>query len=118
MGKKQEVRTYTTEYKVEAVKLARELGTKRAASELGIPCGTLGGWVSGAKSGRIDTGKGTQTPESALTQAEIVQRQTAEIKALKKENARLKEENEFLEEAASFFAASRRKSEKKNGSSS
>ncbi|WP_303053179.1 hypothetical protein [uncultured Ruminococcus sp.] len=38
-----------------------------------------------------------------------------QIKALEKENRRLSEMNEFLEDAAAFFAACRRKSGKSSG---
>ena len=38
-------RQYDEKYKEEAVKLAKEIGTKHAAEEIGIPKGTLGGWV-------------------------------------------------------------------------
>ena len=38
-----------------------------------------------------------------------------QVKAQEKEIRRLKEENEFLEEASAFFAASRRKSAKNKG---
>lgn len=55
----------------------------------------------------MDTGIGTQTPGSAMTQAMEIQQLRTEIKALVKENARLKKENDFLEEASAFFAASR-----------
>ena len=34
-------RQYDERFKVEAVKLAKEIGTKQAAEELGIPKGTL-----------------------------------------------------------------------------
>ena len=47
---------YSEEYKKEAVKLAKEIGNKAAAEELGIPKGTIGTWVSKAKAGEIDTG--------------------------------------------------------------
>ena len=55
---------YDHEYKVQAVKLAKEIGQAKAAKEL------------------------------------------------EKENRRLKKENDFLEEASAFFAASRLKSAK------
>lgn len=48
------VRHYDEEFKVKAVNLAREVGTRQAASELGIPRGTLGGWVSKTKSEKTD----------------------------------------------------------------
>ena len=102
-------REYTPEYKVEAVKLAREVGTTRAALELGIPKGTVGGWVHKAKIGKIDLGIGQQSPTGGLTLAAELQTIREENKRLAKENARLKKENEFLEEASAFFAARRQK---------
>ena len=40
-------RKYNTEYKVQAVKLSNEIGSSKAAVELGIPVDTLYGWVRG-----------------------------------------------------------------------
>jgi transposase len=105
---------YTKEYKAEAVKLLREIGTTKAAIELGVPKSTLSQWVKRAEIGDLDTGIGTQTPGSAMTQAMEIQQLRAEIKALVKENARLKKENDFLEEASAFFAASRQRLAKKS----
>jgi len=45
--------------------------------------------------GDLDTGIGTQTPGSAITQAMEIQQLRAENKALVKENARLKKENDL-----------------------
>lgn len=44
-------RKYNTEYKVQAVKLSNEIGSSKAAVELGIPVDTLYGWVKAAKEG-------------------------------------------------------------------
>lgn len=44
-----QVRTYTEEFKSQAIKLAKEVGPKRASEELGIPKNTLGTWVHKAK---------------------------------------------------------------------
>lgn len=110
-----EVKTYAAEFKEQAVKLAKKVGTKRAADELGIPKNTLGTWVHKAKKGETDPGEGNQTPETALTLAAEVQELRRQLKERDKEIKRLNELNEFLEEASAFFAASRRKSEKKNG---
>jgi len=115
---KRETKSYPEEYKVEAVKLANEVGRTKAADELGIPKGTVYGWVRAAKLGQIDTGKGTQTPASAMTQAQEIQRLQSELKAEKKKVAELEEINAFLEEAASFFAASRQKQAKRRDSNS
>jgi len=109
-------RTYNKEYKIEAVKLAEQIGAKKAASELGIPGGTMSSWMHDARKGAIDTGAGTQTPKSGLTQAGEIQQLKAELKAQVRENKRLREENAFLEEASAFFAASRQKLARKNDS--
>lgn len=107
-----EQRKYDKEYKVEAVKLAKEIGQKKASEELGIPIGTLYGWVKQAANGSLDMGKGNQTPDEAMNLAQEVQSLRKQIKKLERENKRLAEENEFLAEASAFFAASRRKSGK------
>lgn len=62
--------------------------------------------------GNIDLGPGTQTPGSATTLSEEVQILRKQVKEQNKEIRRLREENEFLEEASAFFAASRLKSAK------
>ena len=51
-----------------------------------------------------------ETPESAMSLAEELAMLRKRVKDQDKEIRRLKEENEFLEEASAFFAASRRKS--------
>lgn len=102
-------RSYTQEYKAEAVKLVREIGNGRAASELGVPASTLSHWVSAAKIGGVDTGAATQTPESAMTLAAEIQQLRAQIKSQTKRIRELEKTNAFLEEASAFFAASRQK---------
>ena len=64
------------------------------------------------KSGSLDIGCGERSPEESLNIAEENQQLRKQIKALEKENKRLSEMNEFLEDAAAFFAASRQKSGK------
>ena len=48
MGKQ---RAYNKEYKVQAVKLAHEIGSTKAANELGIPINTLYGWMRAQRLG-------------------------------------------------------------------
>ena len=103
-------KAYDKEYKVQAVKLGREIGFSKAAKELGISADTLYGWNKAAKEARLDMGPGSQTPESAMSLTEEVNQLRKQTKQMAKEIARLKEENEFLAEASAFFAASRRKS--------
>ena len=105
-------RKYDHEYKVQAVKLAREIGGAKAAKELGIPEGTIHTWLKAVRAGTLDIGDGAHTPESAMSLAEELAMLRKRVKDQDKEIRRLKEENEFLEEASAFFAASRRKSAK------
>ena len=109
------VKQYDEEFKKQAIKLAKEIGNKAAADELGIPKGTLGTWLHKAREGTIDTGAGTRTPEESLNLAQQLQAANKRIKELEKKNRELEELNEFLDEASAFFAASRQKSGKKNG---
>ena len=95
--------------------LAKEVGNTAAANELGVPKGTLGTWIRKARSGEIDTGSGSREPEESLNLAQQLQAANKRIKEQEKRIRELEELNEFLEETSAFFAASRRKSGKKNG---
>lgn len=57
------------EYKIQAVKLAKELGGAKAAAELGIPENTMYAWTKAAREGRLDIGSGSHTPQTAMTLA-------------------------------------------------
>ena len=98
------------EYKIQAVKLAKEIEGAKAAAESGIPENTLYAWMKAAREGRLDTGSGSHTPQTAINLAEELTLLRRQVREQEKEIRRLKEENEFLEEAGAFFAASRRKS--------
>ena len=50
-------RKYDKEFKAQAVKLAQEIGSAKAAAELGIPDGTLYCWVSAFKKGQLESRK-------------------------------------------------------------
>lgn len=105
-------KVYDKEFKIQAVKLGREIGFSKAAKELGVNIDTLYGWNKRAKDARLDLGAGNHTPDTAMSLTEEVQKLRQQNRDLAKQNARLKEENEFLAEASAFFAASRRKSAK------
>ena len=107
-----ENKQYENEYKVQAVKLAKKIGAVNAANELQIPVNTLYGWIQKVKTAELDIGCGECSPEEALSIAKENQQLKKRIKALEKENRRLSEMNEFLEDAAAFFAACRQKSGK------
>jgi transposase-like protein len=48
------------------LKLAKEIGIKKSAEELGISANTIAYWIAETRRGKIDLDKGSQTPESEL----------------------------------------------------
>lgn len=106
------IKTYDQEFKSQAVKLAQEIGGHKAAEELGVPSGTIYAWIKAFKEGRLEAKAAIHTPSNALSLNEELIELRKHVKEQDKEIRRLKEENEFLEEASAFFAASRRKSAK------
>jgi len=84
---------YPSEFKAEAVKLARssEKPLSELARDLGVSTATLHNWL---KQQHIDTGK-----RHGLTTDE-----REELRRLRKENKVLKEEREVLRKATAFFA--------------
>ena len=105
-------KTYDQEFKSQAVKLAQEIGGHKAAEELGVPSGTIYAWVKAFKEGRLEAKTAVHTPSNALSLNEELIELKKHVKEQDKEIRRLKEENEFLEEASAFFAASRLKSQR------
>lgn len=92
MGK----RKYTKEFKVEALNLAKELGSySEAARRLGIGDAVLHTWK--AKYGISINEISGKTVIQSVNEAE-------EIKRLKKENEELKKVNYILKRAAAFFS--------------
>ena len=89
-------RSYTAEFKREAVRLASKPGVSRrqAAKELGIHPNVLLGWQQKFKSGKWD-----EKPES-----ELKTEQQRELERLRRENASLKTDLEILKKAAAYFA--------------
>jgi transposase-like protein len=92
-------RTFSREFKAEAVKLAKDTGKGVAAvaKDLGLSESSLYLW---AKQHEIDAGQG---PAGALTTAE-----KQELTQLRRENRELRMEREFLKKAAAFFASQKK----------
>lgn len=86
-------RTFKREFKISAVQLVNHQGytVAAAAKSLGVDPNCLRGWLAkfGGEAGAAPTGDGA------------VQ---AELRRLRKENARLLMEREILKKAAAFFA--------------
>lgn len=92
---------YTKEDRIEALKLAKEIGAAAAAQRLGIKEGTIYGWRSRAKKQKIVfDSNGRKMSEEEIK---------AENERLRKELKRAREDIEILQDALGFFAKSRRK---------
>lgn len=92
MAKKQ--KTYTREYKLEAVKLAKELGSAtQAAKSLGLSVSSMCKWVNEYQDvGQTAfPGKGKLMPEDE------------ELRQLRQKVRRLEMEKEVLKKAITFF---------------
>jgi transposase len=92
----QNKRSYTPEFKKDAVQLITEQGYKvtEAARSLGINSSVLTRWKSqlASEGANAFPGKGRLRPEQE------------ELQRLRKENQRLKMERDILKKAAAFFA--------------
>ena len=91
-------RTYSQEYRDEAVKMVIETSRPIAvvARELGLLDGTLGNWVNAYR-------KSHPVEEQPLALPD-----RARLKELERENRELRLQNEFLKKAAAFFAQDHR----------
>lgn len=91
MEAKKQANKYSPEFRASAVKLALESDSvTQAAVELGINKNTLHTWVSNHNRTNAKNGD----------QGDLLK----ELKKLKAENRRLKEEREILKKAAAYFA--------------
>lgn len=85
-------KSYTEEFKREAVRLAKERGNIRAAArDLGISDNTLQSWKKQLEQTKQNAFPGNGNPRD---------NETAQ---LQRENKRLKEENEILKKAVGIF---------------
>jgi len=102
-------RSYTAEYRANAVALAKEMGGSAAARELRIPTDTMYAWMSRAKQGSLAMTPISPDPKATLSLAERVKELERENKALRSELIQIRRESQILEEATVFFAARRKK---------
>lgn len=88
-------KTYTKEFKKQAVELAESLGSKKAAArQLGVSDASIHNWTVQMKNG----GK-LSAPNPSLTPGEA-----EELRRLRKEVSDLKKVNQILKAAAAFFS--------------
>ncbi len=86
-------RSYTPEFKAEAVKLVLTKGLTRAQAgrDLGVSESLMGRWVQ-------------QAEEALEPQDGLSAQEREELKRLRRENSVLRMEREILKKAAAFFA--------------
>lgn len=87
-------RTYTKEFKQEAVRLAGQIGNAPASKDLGVDPTTIRSWVRAAASEGADAFRGHGNPTAV----------EAELARLRREIVILKQEREILKKATEFFA--------------
>jgi transposase len=88
------VNHYTEDFKMSSAKLARE-GDKtiaQTARDLGVSVSTLHGWIARYVDQPLDSEADGSVPTHE------------ELKRLRKENARLKQERDILKKATAYFA--------------
>lgn len=83
-------KSYTPEFKGNAIQLAKDIGVTRAESQLGIPRGLIRTW-------RRKMERGGELPDAAPVSQE------EELRRLRKENAELKKVNHILKAASAIF---------------
>ena len=96
---KRKHRTYTEEYRREAVRLADQPGAtaKAVADSLGIHPGQIYNW-------RTQFNKLSKKQFTVVDGENHSKAENDEIRRLRQENARLKQERDFLKKAAAYFA--------------
>lgn len=97
------MKRYDKQFKEEAVRLSREIGTRRAAEQLGLSYHTLAGWRRDkqAHGSEVFVGSGKLYGAS--------QGMTPREKGLQREVEELRRANEILKDALGFFAKDRKK---------
>src|ERR1039457_6278239 len=91
-------RRYTSEFKIEAVRLAESVGCSEARRRLGIPESSLFNWIKLDRAGKLGSSRSVSaTPRSA-------KELEAEVDRLRRELASAKTDNAILKKAAAYFA--------------
>ncbi len=97
------MKRFDKHFKEEAVALSKEIGTRRAAEQLGLSYHTLSGWRSSKREqgdgAFIGSGKRYRT-DKGMTEREL---------ELHRETEELRRANEILKDALGFFAKDRKK---------
>lgn len=96
-GTSKQVNIYTREFKQSSAKLAvtAEQPVTHTAVELGVNVNTLHGWVKKYYPDKVKSSHSDISPSENSAE---------ELKRLRKENARLRQERDILKKATAYFA--------------
>ena len=97
------MKRYDKDFKEEMVRLSKEIGTRRAAEQLGLSYHTLAGWRRDKQGYRKDAFVSSGKVNGSA------QGMTAREIELQRENEELRRTNEILKDALGFFAKDRKK---------
>lgn len=86
-------KSYNKEFKLEAIKLAEEIGITKASQELGVTSKSLRSWMNGEA-------LGPEAKSKTQSHADL----EAENRRLKKENKNLKLINDILKKSTAIFS--------------
>lgn len=92
---KKERRTFTSEFKAEAVKRAETAGVSVTARDLGLGLSTLTKWIAASRGGASKVDDSEETNVFKLQE---------EVRRLNAEVRRLQTERDILKKATAFFA--------------
>ena len=91
------MKKYSKEFKEEELRLSDEVGSKKAAAQLGSNYYTIADWRNNRKA--------ATKPSDKTTDA----KQRARMRELERENNELRQPNEILKDALGFFAKDQKK---------
>ena len=95
-SKKRTRRSFTEEFKHEAVQMAKKNGNSQTARDLGIDESNIRNWIKKYENPVIPRSSQVQKPYSDLEK---------ELKKLRKENSYLKEINRVLKKSTAIFSS-------------
>ena len=100
MTRKRLMRTYSPEFRHEAVQLAKQLGLTEAADRLEMPMKSLANWVRAARAGKLRSVGEGKSGSSVRVEGDL----ETENRRLRAELAALRTERDILKKAAAYFA--------------
>lgn len=105
---------YSDEFKLQALRLKKEVGTREAAKQLGMSRDTIDYWDRMVRIGELRLENTDNTVDGQLSIEDENRLLREQNRALERQHKKDQEKIDFLEEATAFFAASHPKLRKMN----